>query len=226
MQLRQRMSVTGKRVVSAANLAECWKGGALVPFSPNTVPDGLSQRYGMGWQRPEFKDGTILMWHNGAIEGFTSYMDFPPQHDVGIVVLNNMNVAPTGIDVYVYVVTLLLNPTIRSRPGGHGEGARLQRLRSGRTAAAWPAGHESRLQGRRALPRVLRGRVHTRPRGRRPRPAHRLPGHALVAMPDETYLVAAGLILGTTVKLATEADGTPHLEIVGIQTVRRTTGLA
>jgi hypothetical protein len=48
----------------------------------------------------------------------------------------------------------------------------------------------------------------------------------LVAMPDGTYLIAAGLILGTTVKLATEADGTPHLEIVGVQTVRRTTGLA
>jgi CubicO group peptidase (beta-lactamase class C family) len=64
----------------------------------------------MGWQRLEFTNGTILVWHNGgAIDGFTSYMAFLPQHDLGIVVLNNMNFAPTGIGYYIYVLTRLLN---------------------------------------------------------------------------------------------------------------------
>ena len=62
----------------------------------------------MGWQRLEFTNDTILVWHNGAIDG-TSYMAFLPQHDLGIVVLNNMNFAPTGIGFYIYMVTLLLN---------------------------------------------------------------------------------------------------------------------
>ena len=48
----------------------------------------------------------------------------------------------------------------------------------------------------------------------------------LAAMPDETYLIVSGLILGTPVRLARGADGTPRLEIVGLQTVRRTAGLA
>lgn len=62
----------------------------------------------MGWQRLEFTNDTILVWHNCAIDG-TSYMAFLPQHDLGIVVLNNMNFAPTGIGFYIYMVTLLLN---------------------------------------------------------------------------------------------------------------------
>lgn len=48
----------------------------------------------------------------------------------------------------------------------------------------------------------------------------------LAAMPDGTYLIVSGLILGTPVRLARGADGTPRLEIVGLQTVRRTAGLA
>jgi CubicO group peptidase (beta-lactamase class C family) len=226
MQLRQGRSVTGKRVVTAANLAECWKGSAPIPFSPNTDPDGLSQRYGMGWQRLEFKDGTILMWHNGAIEGFTSYMAFLPQHDLGLVVLNNMNIAPTGIGFYIYVVTLLLNQRFGLNQGVTEKALEfsdsgidgLQQTGRRATRVDWKAvapylgyyadGYSLTREGADVVIRI----------GSRVMP--------LAAMPDGTYVVASGLILGTPVKLAKEADATPHLEIVGVQTVRRTAGLA
>ena len=44
-------------------------------------------------------------------------------------------------------------------------------------------------------------------------------------MPDGSYVVSSGS--GTTIplRLAKEADGTPHIEITGVETVRRTTGL-
>ena len=44
-------------------------------------------------------------------------------------------------------------------------------------------------------------------------------------MPDGSYVMAGGTLVGETVRLAKEADGTPHLELTGIETVRRTTGL-
>jgi hypothetical protein len=37
--------------------------------------------------------------------------------------------------------------------------------------------------------------------------------------------VASGAGTTSPLRLATEADGTPHVEITGVETVRRTTGL-
>ena len=47
----------------------------------------------------------------------------------------------------------------------------------------------------------------------------------LQVMPDGRYVVSSGS--GTTIplRLVKEADGTPHIEITGVETVRRTTGL-
>ena len=45
-------------------------------------------------------------------------------------------------------------------------------------------------------------------------------------MPDGSYVVSSGLIVGQTVKLARDADEVAHIEVVGFETVRRTVGLA
>jgi hypothetical protein len=41
--------------------------------------------------------------------GFTSYIGFVPQHDLGLVVLNAMNPGPTGSFFSTYVLNVLLN---------------------------------------------------------------------------------------------------------------------
>ena len=41
-------------------------------------------------------------------------------------------------------------------------------------------------------------------------------------MPDGGYVMSSGFMVGGPVKLATESDGVPHVEIVGVETVRRT----
>jgi hypothetical protein len=46
----------------------------------------------------------------------------------------------------------------------------------------------------------------------------------LLALSDGPYLVTQGILQGAHVTFAREADGTPHLEISGAETVRRTTG--
>ncbi len=47
----------------------------------------------------------------------------------------------------------------------------------------------------------------------------------LQVMPDGSYVVSSGSLTTVPVRLVTEADGTPHLEIPGVETVRRTSGL-
>jgi hypothetical protein len=42
-------------------------------------------------------------------------------------------------------------------------------------------------------------------------------------MPDGSYVMSAGFMVGSEVRLARERDGTPHIEIVGAETLRRTT---
>jgi len=46
----------------------------------------------------------------------------------------------------------------------------------------------------------------------------------LNVMPDGSYVVAAGAWVTMSVRLDREADGTPNLELVGYEKVRRTTG--
>ena len=46
----------------------------------------------------------------------------------------------------------------------------------------------------------------------------------LQVTPDGSYVMSAGFMVGVGVKLALERDGTPHVEIVGVETVRRNTG--
>jgi len=65
LQLRRGLSVTGRRVVSEANLAACWKPGVATPIARDFDPDAVSKWYALGWFREEFPDGTTLL-HHGA----------------------------------------------------------------------------------------------------------------------------------------------------------------
>jgi hypothetical protein len=46
----------------------------------------------------------------------------------------------------------------------------------------------------------------------------------LQVMPDGSYVMTGGPNVGARIRLAREADGTPHVELPGVETVRRTTG--
>ncbi|MGI8476407.1 MAG: serine hydrolase domain-containing protein [Thermomicrobiales bacterium] len=69
----------GRRVVSAANLAETWK--------PQVAVDAQTG-YGLGWFVQE-TDGLELIFHGGNTLGFTSDLAFLPDAGIGIVVLAN-----------------------------------------------------------------------------------------------------------------------------------------
>jgi CubicO group peptidase (beta-lactamase class C family) len=224
LELRRGKSVTGKRVVSAANLAQCWVPGVAVPLDPDTDPDGVSSGYGMGWIRERYKNGSSLVWHNGAIDGFTAFLGFLPEHDIGLVVLNNMSPFPTGLYFYPYVQSYLLSTRFGIDVGSPEKvtaiaaKARAALLAVGQTLhpvnkthvapflGYYEAGYQLFLDAGRLLLQV-QSRV-----------------MELRLQKGETYVMADGLLPGVTVLLTRDPDGVPAMDITGVERVRRTVG--
>ncbi len=223
LQLRRGRSVTGRQVVSATNLAECYRAHVAVPASGGALPGGASSGYGMGWWHDTFPDGLQVVFHTGAFDGFSSMMAFFPDHDLGLVALNAMN--PSADLWTTYALILLLSRRFAGNPdlpeqvvaasadrlahladlGRQSTAVDLKRLEPylGHYEGGWSVVREGRELQMRIGPRVI----------------------PLQVRPDGSYVMAGGTLVGETVRLTTEADGTPHLELVGVETVRRTTGL-
>jgi CubicO group peptidase (beta-lactamase class C family) len=226
LQLRRGISVTGRRVVSSTNLAECWKPHIPVPTSTELDPDVMSSGYGMGWIRNTFRDGTSLIWHNGAIDGFTAYLGFLPERDIGVVVLNGMNPVPTGLYFYLYVLNLLLSERF-----GLNEGvpAKVHQLYLDSVEQLRRVGRDSRpvdpsivepflgyYEGGYRL--VFRNHQLSARLGPRVLP--------LQALRTGGYVISGGAYPQNPVNLTRDLDGTPRMELVGLETVRRTVGFS
>ncbi len=225
LQLRGGVSVSGPRVVSAGNLAECWKPNIPVPDSPELDPDAVSSGYGMGWISVRYRDGSTLVWHNGGIDGFTSWIGFLPEHDIGLVVLNSMNVLPIGAFFYMYVVNVLLSQRFGLNVG---------------VPAKVDDAYQTAMSALRKLGRLARP---VDPHAVAPWLGHYERGYRLVldnrdlrillgprvmplrAMPDGGYIMSGGLVVETRVTLDRDTDGVRRMELAGLETVRRTVGL-
>jgi beta-lactamase class C len=225
LELRGGKSVIGKRVVSAKNLAQCWVPGVAVPLDANLDPDAVSSGYAMGWIREKYRDGTSLVWHNGAIDGFTAFIGFLPERDIGLVVLNNMNPFPNGLFLYLYVLMYVL-----SKEFGVNEGS------PAKVTAAAAAGREALLAIGPTLRPVSKTRV-------APFLGYYEGGYQIFLdggklffqiqsriielrlQQGETYVAADGLLPGTPVLLTRDPDGVPVMDITGVERVRRTVGV-
>ncbi len=223
LQLRQGRSVTGHQVVSPANLAQCYVPHVTVPPSGGALPGGVGSGYGMGWWHDTFPNGLHVVWHSGAFDGFSTLIAFFPDHDLGLVALNAMN--PSAELWTIYTLVLLLSQRLGVDPdlpqqiltanatqlahladlGRQSRAVDVKRLEPyfGYYEGGWSVVRDGRELQLRIGPRII----------------------PLQVMPDGSYVMAGGTLVGETARLGTEADGTPHLELTGIETVRRTTGL-
>lgn len=222
LQLRHGLSITGRRVVSSANLAECWHPHVSIPTGD--VANVRSNSYGMGWNVMQYQDGTRVTSHTGSLDGFSTYMGFLPEHDLGLVVLTNMEPQPTG----GAWMNLVLEHLLRRRLG----------LDVGGGAAAMAQGAQAVAD----LEAVSRKAVPLNRKDVEPylgyyengwmltldgdhlllRNASRV--GTMLRMPDGTFFVSASTLQGLRVALGEEPDGTRHLDLKGFETVRRTTG--
>jgi CubicO group peptidase (beta-lactamase class C family) len=228
LQLNGGVSAAGGRVVSAANLAACWNPHVDVPLSPALAPDVASGGYGMGWIKQTYRDGRSLVWHSGGIDGFTTFVGFFPEDDLGLVVLSNVGPFPRGVPFATsYVPNLLLSGRFGLNAGANEAvvaqyRADEQRL-SDLAAQAEPvdAGAIAPFLG--AYEKGWRvafdadGELRLRQSSRAIR---------LLAMPDGGYVMAGGLGVGTIVRFTRDGSGMPWMEIQGFETVRWTAGLA
>ncbi|MEP6630245.1 MAG: serine hydrolase domain-containing protein [Lapillicoccus sp.] len=225
LQLRGGLSTTGARVASAANLADCWTPEWHETAAPGAGGDLRGVGYGLGFSRFDYRDGTQLVWHNGTLDGFTAYVGFLPQHDLGVAVVTNMNLYPTGESLQLHVISLLLEQRLGLVPGaaekavaaGEAQLAALTALRSDTVAVDVKAVHPFlgfyengyRLVREQGTLQLLVG----------PR---RWP---LAARRDGGYLTSEGGAPGTKVMLTTTADGRRRMEIDGFETVTQVIGL-
>ena len=225
LQLRKGRSADGTQVVSAANLAECWKPHVNTPISPEFDPDLVSSGYAMGWISQTFRDGTSLVWHNGGIDGFTTYIGFFPERDIGLVVLNNMNPVTIGSFFYLAVLNHLLNQRFGLNQGeieridaAYDQAiAKLsetwkQTIAANRAAVVPFLGYYEggyRLLFENGTPEIRIG-------------SRVMP---LRALRDGSYVTTSGLLPGLPVRLTRGSDGVPRMELDGLETVHRTVGL-
>jgi CubicO group peptidase (beta-lactamase class C family) len=56
-------------------------------------PDLVRAGYGMGWIAQTYRDGRRLNWHDGVIDGFSTFIGFFPEDDLGLVILTNSGAA-------------------------------------------------------------------------------------------------------------------------------------
>jgi CubicO group peptidase (beta-lactamase class C family) len=224
MQLRNGTSVDGVEVVSAANLAECWKPHVEMPTSPELDPDVVSAGYGMGWIHQTYRDGTSLVWHNGGIDGFTTLIGFLPERDIGLVVLNNMNPASIGFFFYLAVLNHLLSQRFGLNEGVNERIEAAYDEASARLGGTWkrtiPVDHAAvapyagYYQGGYRL--LVDGEVPTIRIGSRVMP--------LRALSDGAYVTTSGLVPGIRIHLTRGSDRVPRMELEGLETVSRTVG--
>ena len=217
LQLRQGVSVTGARVASAARLAECWTAESSQTLPPGNGTDLVTSGYGLGFSVDTYRDGTRVIWQNGALDGFTSYVGFLPQHDLGLVVLTNMNVYPTGSAFYSYVLNLLLHQRFGLNPG-----VADQALAASDTGLAHLAqlGRQARPVDPRVVEPFLGYYEHDYALVRDGGQLRLLVGPrrlTLAAMPDGSYVVSDGLLPGNRVNLKLDKDGHRRLEFVGFE---------
>lgn len=227
MQLNGGLAGSGERVVSAANLVECWRPQIDLPTSPELDPDLLSAGYGMGWISQTYRGGRRLVWHNGGIDGFSSFIGFFPEENLGLVILSNMGPLPRGLYFAPYVLNLLLSAHFGLNRGMNeavvAQYQVAEQHLSDLTAQAAPVDPDAVAP---YLGFYEKGwRLAFDPDGalRLRQGSRAIP---LLALPDGSYVMAGGVLPGNVVHLSQDEVNMAWLEIEGIETVRWTNGPA
>ncbi len=226
MQLGAGVSVSGNRVVSSENLKACWEPHIDTTTIKEHDPDLVSAGYAMGWLTQTYRDGRTLTWHNGGIDGFISYMGFFAADDLGLVVLTNNGMSANGSSFYPYLLNTLLTTLFGLNEGANDaliatHKAADEQLQS--LAASATAVNTEKIS--KYLGYYERGYLLAFDdqdtlwlnQGRR--------SFRIMEQPDGTYLSASGFLTGFAVKLSTDDNGDPWLEIDQIDTVKWIQGI-
>jgi CubicO group peptidase (beta-lactamase class C family) len=244
LQLRRGVAAAGGRVVSARNLEACWQPHIDLPTDPSVLPDLTGSGYAMGWMDQTYTGGRRLVRHTGGIDGFSTFIGFFPEDDLGLVVLTNTlgglyarpdagaaadeGSAPytAGASVFPgYVLNLLLEDRFglnrgvnETLVGMYRESARqLAALaaRAGPVDAGAILSYLGHYERGYRLAFDAAGALRLHVGSRSIR---------LLALPDGSYVGAGGWLVGTPVRFSRDPAGVPTMELEGLETVRWLSG--
>jgi CubicO group peptidase (beta-lactamase class C family) len=223
LQLRGGTIPAGRRVVSAQNLAECWKPVIAAPIESLVSPAVRDGTYCMGWMLTHFAGRRVLS-HGGVVDGFICNLAFLPDDGVGLVVLTNTWAG--GSAFCAYALNLLLEQRFGLTAGTNAALVSAYQDAAGTLAdqaaqavpvdpaaiapfvgyyeegfqLAFDAGGTLRL----ALP----------PRAWR-----------VLGQPDGSYVIGSGFPVGTALSFSRDAVGVPQMDLQELGTVRWQSGL-
>lgn len=225
LQLRGGTTTAGQRVVSAQNLAECWKPAIAIPLPPDAASDVSDVFYCLGWTTARYSGRQVLS-HMGGEDGFTCNIAFLPDDDLGLVVLTNAGPTPSGQPFCGYALSLLLEHrfALKADPqgavfSGYEAAAGTLADQAAQAAPVDPAaiapfpgyyeeGFRLAFDGAGALRLYLQNRA-----------------WRVLGQPDGCCVIGSGVIAGTALSLSRDAVGIPLLELHDIGTVRWQSGL-
>jgi len=85
-------TIGDRRVVSPAQIAQMHTA-QMVSSKQSRWPELAQQSYALGWFVQPYR-GRPMLHHGGNIDGFSTLCSFLPDHDVGVIVLTNMDTSP------------------------------------------------------------------------------------------------------------------------------------
>jgi CubicO group peptidase (beta-lactamase class C family) len=99
----------GKRLVSAANLAETHTPQMVIRVEADSAKDTETTQasYGLGWSLQDYR-GHLLVSHGGGIDGYLTNITLVPKAKIGIVILSNLSPSPLPTAVGRGLIDLLL----------------------------------------------------------------------------------------------------------------------
>lgn len=228
-QMNGGVTPDGRRIVSAANLAEMHRPGILV--EPGVLvpvayaPDTVALHYDLGWLDETFRDGRRFLWHSGGIDGFSAVMGFFPEEKLGFACLTNSGHGGQLCNLFIQaslldrlfglnrgVTTLLAGGVPKAEAQRVELAAQTQPVDPGivaRYLGLYQDGFRLRLDDAGAL--WLEHDIRAMP---------------LRAQSDGSFVVAAGpdVVLGQQVSFDVDADNIPTMTIQGFRPARWLTG--
>ena len=85
--------IDGKRLISEKNVQEMRTSQMIMRmegFFGQLFSGSSLLNYGMGWFLMDYR-GALMVTHGGNIDGNSAYVSFMPAHNMGLVILSNMN---------------------------------------------------------------------------------------------------------------------------------------
>lgn len=84
LMLNKGQSLDGQRFLSASATEDLWKERS------RSDSKDVILKYGLGWMVSEI-DGKEVIWHNGSVDGYTSFVSFYPEEKISIIILTNQS---------------------------------------------------------------------------------------------------------------------------------------